>query len=101
MCLVSVLRHIGVLSTARIVALLGLVIGLVYGILIAVFAAAYAGVTPGLSGMGGLGAGGVPVMIIVFTVIGGAIGGFIYGAVIAFLYNAFAGWVGGIELDLA
>ena len=34
----------------------------------------------------------------IIMVILGIIGGFILGAVIAFLYNVFAGWIGGVEI---
>jgi hypothetical protein len=58
--------------------------------------ASLAPLMPGYAAMAGLGA----VALIIGGIIGGAIWGFIYGAVIAFLYNIFAGWVGGVQLDL-
>jgi len=88
-----VLKHIGVLSAAKIVALLGLVAGLVYGL----FFSALMPLMPGISSFAAMGA----VALVIIGIIFGAIFGFIYGAVVAFLYNVFAGWIGGIELDLA
>jgi len=97
----TVLRHVGVLSVAKISALLGLVFVLVYGIIFAVFARALAMVMPAAAGLGAAGTGGSGAVVVILMVIAGAVGGFIYGAVIAFLYNIFAGWVGGVEIDLA
>jgi len=88
----SVLKHIGVLSAAKIMALLGLVFGLIYGL----FFSALAPMMPGLSSLAGMGS----VAVIVGGIVGGAVGGFIYGAVASFLYNVFADWVGGVQIDL-
>jgi hypothetical protein len=98
---VSVLKHVGVLSVAKITALFGVIFGLIYGILFSVFAAAFVSLMPGVSGLGPLAAGGIGIVLVILTAIVGAIGGFIYGAVVAFLYNVFAGWIGGVEIDLA
>jgi hypothetical protein len=102
----TVLKHVGVLSLAKITALFGLLFGLlcglIWGILFAVFAAALAMIVPGTSS---LGAGGIGVItVIVMAIIGAIIGaviGLIKGAVLAFLYNVFADRVGGIQIDLA
>ncbi|MDD1664939.1 MAG: hypothetical protein LUQ32_06255 [Methanomicrobiales archaeon] len=96
----SVLKHVGVLSVAKITALFGLVFGLVYGIIFAVFASTLLMIMPMASSLGAAGAGGVGAVIVVLMAIAGAVGGFIYGAVVAFLYNVFAGWVGGVQVDL-
>jgi len=96
----SVLKHVGVLSVAKIAALFGLVFGLVYGIIFAVFASTLLMIMPMASSLGAAGAGGVGAVIVILTAIAGAIGGFIYGGIIAFLYNAFAGWIGGVQVDL-
>jgi hypothetical protein len=97
----SVLKHVGVMSVAKITALLGLVSGIFYGILLSVLATTYIGMMAGFQNLGQAGAGSFGAGLLILATIGGVTGGFIYGAVIAFLYNAFAGWVGGIELDLA
>ena len=88
----SVLKHVGVLSVAKITALLGLVGGLIYGL----FFSALLPLIPRLSALAGMGMVAVVIAGIVF----GAIAGFIYGVVVSFLYNVFAGWVGGIQIDL-
>ena len=88
----SVLRHIGVLSAAKIMALLGLVFGLIYG----VFFSAFLPLIPRLSALAGMGT----VAVIIGGIVFGAMAGFIYGAVVSFLYNVFAGWVGGVQIDL-
>jgi hypothetical protein len=93
----TVLKHVGVMSVGKITALIGLVTGLLYGILFSVFAGAMAAAMPGL-GAGGAGAFGV--VMVFFMAIGGLIGGFVYGVIMAFLYNIFAGWVGGVQIDL-
>jgi hypothetical protein len=96
----TVLRHMGVISLAKISALMGLVWGFLYGIFLAVFAAALASL-PGLEGIGMMTAGTFGAMLIVIMVIMGAVMGFIVGAIAAFLYNFFAASVGGIEIQLS
>jgi len=93
----TVLKHVGVMSMAKITALFGLVAGLIYGILFSTMAAAFAPLIPGL---GATGAGALGIFIVVIGAILGLIVGFISGAIQAFLYNVFAGWVGGIQVDL-
>jgi len=97
---VSLLKHLGVLSVAKITALFGLLFGLVYGLLIALFAAAFVSLIPGLSGLGVAAAGGIGIVLVIIMAVIMAIGGFICSGVIAFLYNVFAGWAGGVELHL-
>lgn len=96
----TVLKHVGVMSLGKIFALFGLIFGLIYGILFAVFAAALAMFMP-LSSLGTAGAGGLGAVMVIVMAIAGLIGGFIYGVIVAFLYNVFAGWVGGVQIDLA
>jgi hypothetical protein len=94
-----VLVHVGVLSVAKISALFGLILGLAWGILLSLFAIASVSVMDGMQGAGGPGAW-AGILVILLAALLGAIGGFISGALTAFLYNVFAGWVGGIDLDL-
>ncbi len=96
-----VLKKIGPLSLAKIAGIIYVVIGLLVGVfismlaLLGVFASSMAADSPGpIVGMF-LGVGA----IIVFPIFYGVLG-FIMGAVVAWLYNVFAGIVGGIELDL-
>ena len=88
----SVLKHVGVLSVAKIRPSSGSSCGLIYG----AFFSALLPMMPGVSAFAAMGA----VALIIGGIILGAIGGFIYGAVVAFLYNVFAGWVGGVQIGL-
>ncbi len=88
-----VIQHIDVLSLAKIGALFGLVMGIVWGIFYGMLAAAMLGrFTPGVGAIGG-------VAILIIMPVVGIVMGFIMGAVHAFLYNIFAGWVGGVRLE--
>ncbi len=78
---------------AKIGALFGIVMGLAWGIFFGTIAASRIGhVAPGIGAVSG-------VALIVIMPVMGLIAGFIAGAVHAFLYNVFAGWVGGINLE--
>jgi hypothetical protein len=99
-------RRVGVLSLAKMQALLmfviGLIIGVIYGLIFMIFGAA-------IMAMGGRGQeaamGGVStvvmgiVMMIAVPIFYGIIG-FIGGAIGGFVYNLAAGVVGGIKLEL-
>ena len=96
------LKHIDVLSLAKVSAVLSAIWGfiaallslpfLAYGAQMASLAGAAATPIPLMAGIG--------VLIIVVMPILMAIMGFVMGAVGAFLYNVVAGWVGGVKLDL-
>jgi hypothetical protein len=89
-----VLKSIDILSVARIGALFGIVMGFVWGIFYGLLAASVMGrFAPMWFGA----VSGVAILIIMPVF--GAIMGFIMGAIHAFLYNVFAGWVGGIGLE--
>lgn len=94
-----VIRRVGVWSVARMYgALLG-VIGLLAGVVVALFSlvgaglAANSGVPGRLGPIFGVGA-------IVFLPLCYGVMGIVSGAVMAALYNLFAGMVGGVELDI-
>jgi hypothetical protein len=88
-----VVQRIDILSVAKIGALFGLVMGIVWGIFYGMLAAAMLGrFAPGFGAMGGI-------ALLIIMPVCGIIMGFIMGAVHAFLYNVFAGWVGGIRLE--
>ncbi len=84
------------MSVAKIGAILGLVFGLIEGIIMALVVGSMGVIAKSLIPMAGLGA----VVILVSAIILGAIGGFIAGAIWAFVYNIAAGAVGPIEADL-
>jgi len=88
-----VLKHIGVFSLAKVMALFGLLTGLIYAALFAYVAP----MLPGYMASSGMGRA----FLIIAGIIGGAVFGFICGAIIAFLYNVFAGVVGGVQIDLS
>jgi hypothetical protein len=98
------IKKLGVLSVAKmyavIMTVMSLLISIPYGLFIMVFGMAMMGG----GGRGGLAAGGSSIVIGLLTMIGvpifyGVIG-FIGGAIGALLYNLFAGMVGGIEIEV-
>jgi ABC-type antimicrobial peptide transport system permease subunit len=82
------LKRIGVLSLAKLQAILLAFMGLIIGIPYAIIGTFFLG--EGLFTFG--------IFVIIFPILY-AIFGFIGGAIMAFLYNLVAGWVGGIEMD--
>jgi hypothetical protein len=92
----SVLKHVGVLSVAKITALIGLVFGLIFGICYGILLSAIPPVTTGFHPFRAFGG----VALVLLGVVLGVVGGFIHGAIMGFLYNVFAGWIGGVEIDL-
>ncbi|KYK28292.1 MAG: hypothetical protein AYK19_21075 [Theionarchaea archaeon DG-70-1] len=94
------IKKIGVFSMAKIEAALGAVIGFIVGIIwaiIAVFVRGFAEVAGAPMRTAGpiFGVAAIVIMPLLYAVIG-----FIGGALIAFLYNVIAGWIGGIEIEL-
>ena len=98
------IKKLGVLSVAKIQAailvVISLLISIPYGLIIMVFGAAMMGG----GGRGGFAAGGGSIVVGILVMIGlpimyGIIG-FIGGAISALLYNLFAGFVGGIEIEV-
>lgn len=95
------IRRVGILSSAKMSGIvgagLGLIIGVIYGLLFMVIGAA------ALSGRNGPGAGfgivGGLLMMVVIPVMYGVLS-FVIGAIYALIYNAAAGFVGGVELEL-
>jgi hypothetical protein len=93
----AVLRAVGVMSVAKVSAVLMAIAGLIEGILFAGLGTMIGSLAEGTP-MAALGAFGVTA--VVMFPIGGAISGFIGGAISAILYNLVAGKIGGIEMDL-
>jgi Predicted membrane protein len=99
------IRKLGVLSVAKIEALVLLVVSLLisipYGLIIILYSLFGAGM---IGGNGGLALGGGGVVLGIGIMIGlpimYGIMGFIGGAIGALVYNLFAGIVGGIEIEV-
>lgn len=90
----AVLKRIGAMSAAKVSGAIGAVIGLLFGIIAALIGtAAFA-----LRGSAALGVGFGVFSIILFPIIYGILS-FAVGAVSAFLYNAVAERIGGIEME--
>ena len=97
------IKTVGVLSAAKMYGVLGLIMGLILGIIY--FFIALLGslmmsgggrTSPGTGGSGfvyGL------ISLIASPILSG-IGGFIGGAIIAFIYNIVAGMIGGVEIEV-
>jgi hypothetical protein len=100
------IRRFGVMSVAKMQALLmfviGLVIGVIYGLMFIVFGAAMTALAPNADAAA---AGAIPtavigiVLMIAIPIIYGIMG-FIIGCIWAVVYNLAAGAVGGIKFDL-
>jgi predicted PurR-regulated permease PerM len=88
-----ILKSVDMMSLAKIATLFGVVVGLVMGIFYWVIAAAI-GIHRGFA----IGAIAGIALVIIMPILG-AVCGFISGVVHAFLYNVFAKWVGGVNLE--
>lgn len=100
------IRRFGVISVAKIYALLsfvfGLIFGLVYGLFFILFGAA---MTAAGAGGADAAAGGISTVVIGVGMMIGlplfyGILGFIMGAIAALIYNGLAGVVGGVKFEL-
>ena len=89
----AILKKIGVLSFAKLQAVLMAIFGLIAGVIYGFFGIVV-GAIAGSAVIAGLGIVAIIVLPIMYGIFG-----FIGGAIIAFLYNLVAGWVGGIELE--
>lgn len=89
------LKRVGILSVAKVIAIIAAVIGLIIGIFFALMAnviGTVAGVPSWISGIG-------IATIVIFPFLA-AVGGFIHGAIVAILYNFAAEAMGGVDLEL-
>jgi hypothetical protein len=97
------ISRIGVMSAAKVGAVLGLIEGIIAAILMFV---GYAWVAEYMMNVSGAAATTTALtaasagMLSVMIIIGGLVGGFIGAAVTAFLYNVTARFTGGVEIDL-
>ena len=101
------IKKVGVLSVGKIFGVLYLALGLLVGVPLACFSLFFSSLfaTAGAQEVEALGAGlvtgvgGLLIYGICIPLFYGVIG-FIGGAIMAFLYNVVAGFIGGIELEL-
>ena len=96
-------KRVGVLSLAKLQAIIGVGLGLVIGIPIGLIMM-IVGAAVMSQGEGGVAGGGMSVglglfYIILLPVMYG-IGGFIFGVITALIYNVAAGFLGGLELEM-
>ena len=99
------IRRVGVLSVAKIYASIFLVMSLLisvpYGLIVIIYALVGGSVVGGNAGFA-VGGGGVVIglLIMIGLPIMYSVMGFIGGVIGALLYNLFAGFVGGIEIEV-
>lgn len=96
-----ILKRIDPISCAKINGLVSVAFGLIFGLMWST-GAVMIGTLAGR--MGGDGPGGLFALIfgvgsVVFLPLFYGIFGFIFGLVAAWLYNVFAGWIGGIDVE--
>ena len=89
------LRSVGVLSSAKIFAVVQAAIGILVGFIFLVIGVVGAAVVPGHPKMGMVGIIVIAVLMPVFY----AVLGFVMGAIWAFVYNLAAESIGGLELE--
>ena len=90
----AVIKKIGVLSLAKVQALIMAIVGLILGVFMAILGVSIGGAV----GYGGIGVGFGVLSIVVMPIVYG-VTGFIMGALTALFYNFVADFVGGIEVQ--
>jgi hypothetical protein len=94
-----VIKKLDVLSVAKIGGVFGIIIGFIAGLFIALFAGIF-GAMGSMTGLPGAGfAAGAGFLAIIIVPIFYGIFMFIWGAIIAFLYNIIASRTGGIVFE--
>ncbi len=90
------IKRIGVLSSGKIFGILYALMGLIFGAIMTLIS--FVGFTSSSAGLGIFGAlFGLGAMIFLPIFYGGM--GFIFGLIIALLYNLVSSWVGGLEVE--
>lgn len=92
-----VLKRIGVLSVGKILGGIYAAMGLLIGALFAMLSIVGASFSEGDQMLPGAGMG---IAAVIFIPLIYGVVGFIGGIIMAAFYNVFAGWMGGIELEL-
>ena len=99
------IKRLGVISVAKMYGLLafliGLIIGVIYGLALIIFGAAITAIAPNNDGtVGGVGTVVMGIIVMIAVPITQGIFGFIAGMIGALIYNATAGIVGGVKVEL-
>jgi len=98
------IKQIGVMSAAKIEGLMGVAFGLVAGVFFTIVGtgASYMMGNYYGNGWGGRGmmSGGFGIFAIIIMPIMYGVFGFIAGAIVAWIYNIIAGWIGGLEIEM-
>jgi hypothetical protein len=98
------IKKLGVLSVAKMYAVLGFVMGLIIGIMYLIFGLIFGAMMMGMAGRNGAAAGGFSVLWgivgLIFFPIFYSIVSFVAGAIGALIYNLCAGFIGGIEIEV-
>ena len=95
----AVVRRIGVLSLAKITGALYAILGLIIGACLSLISIVGGAMAPKEAGFGGMGMMFGAAAIVVVPIFYGLIG-FVSSLIGGAIYNALAGWLGGVELDL-
>lgn len=94
------IKSFGILSVAKISGTIYCVLGLILGLLFALISVlSMAAPTDGGMAAAGLGSVALLIFAIVIAVVYGAVG-FIFGGLLAWLYNVVACRIGGIEMEI-
>jgi len=91
----AVIKKIGILSFAKIYSLLLSLVGLFEGTLLTITQATNPEALAQSQILSQIGYAGIIVFPIVYALLG-----FFLGIILAWFYNLFSGWVGGVEFDL-
>ena len=99
------IRRFGVISVAKMYALLmfifGLIFGVIYGLILIVFGAAISAMGPNSdAAAGGIGTVAMGIGMMIGLPIFYGVLGFVMGAIGALIYNAVAGIIGGVKFEL-
>lgn len=98
------IKKLGVLSVAKIYAVIMFVIMLLFSVPLGLFMIVMGLMGAGMAGRDGFAVGGTGVVVGILYMIGipiiYGIFGFIFGAIGALIYNIFAGMVGGVEIEV-
>ncbi len=89
----AIIKKIGILSAAKIQGIFGFIMGILAGLTYAYVGMLMVGTTGLKSIMFS------PLAIVIAPIMYG-IGGFIFGALAAWIYNMCAKWIGGLEIEL-